>query len=116
MRLKTDLETVVVKFSSRENRENVSRSLSFVDCTPGDIVEFLSDVANDMGYKPYIKPHGITVMIEGDSVKYRTLYVFDKVIDEVIEVIRERLNQPSVINPVHISVESKESTMCVLGK
>jgi len=116
MRLKNDLETVVVKFSSRENRENVSRSLSFVECSPWDIICFLADTARAMGYTPYMKPKGITVSIEGDGVKYRTIYVFCEVIDEFIDAIKHTLNQQSVINPVHISAESKESTMCVLEK
>ena len=66
MKILKDLKTIQVKLQGRENKENVSRTITIVDSTEEEVTEFIKDTIKVIGCNPFEKPLAIHIKV-GDT-------------------------------------------------
>ena len=66
MKILKDLKTIQVKLQGRENKENVSRTISLVETTELEVTEHIEHLFKTIGCDPFKKPMALHIKI-GDN-------------------------------------------------
>jgi len=66
MKILKDLKTINVKLQGRENKENVSRTISLVETTELEVTEHIKHLFKTIGSDPFTKPMALHIKV-GDN-------------------------------------------------
>lgn len=67
MKLHKTLNTITVKLQGRENKENVSRTISLVETTELEVTEHIKHLFKILGCNPFEKPMALHIKVGNDK-------------------------------------------------